>query len=362
MERNIVAHNRFLTNSTAWRAIPIVQYPLYNDNMEQGTNGWVTSGTPAILWHQETASCEPNFRSPSTAWYYGSASTCDYGTSNSGLLTSPQISADYYSNLYYWFRKEYEQCCDHGILQISENGGSMVDEEEVFNNEDAWRHHTADISSHSGKNIKLGFYSSANASTSYTGWMIDDVEVWGCNVHGTNPIQALAYAKPTPVCETSSYLLDGTGTYAIGCSNLLYQWYENGLPISGATSLTYTVPANHAPGTFACTLVATCSENPSQTDTSNPADVQVVPMPPEVPNSLLLNKINAGTQIHFVWSNVTGGDSYIAYSDTVPSGTFVTQVGSSISGTIGLDVSMPPQNSVFYLVAAQNAVCGPGPK
>jgi hypothetical protein len=332
--------------------------------MESGANGWSSTG----LWHQEATSCSPNYRSPSTSWYYGQSATCNYdtGATNSGTLTSPTISADYYSNLYHWFRRQTEGSLilDSSHIQVSENGGPMTNEYQILNNDNLWHHLRAGISSHSGNNIQLGFFfNTVNAANNnYLGWMIDDVEVWGCNIYGTSPIEALAYARPTPVCETSSYLLDGTGTYAIGCSNLNYQWYENSSPILGAITLTYTIPANHPTGTFSYTLVATCADNPSQTDTSEPAYVQVIPMPPEVPNSLLISKINNGSQLHFTWANVLGGDSYIVFSDTTASGTFITEVGTSASGLIGLDTAMPVQPAVFYLVAAQNPTCGLGPK
>ena len=354
-----------LFNNTAWRAIPFNHYRLFNDTMESGINGWSTSGSPSMLFHQESAGCLPNYRSPGTSWYYGSSSNCwyDTGNPNFGLLTSPSLSADFYSNTYFWHRRQTEpgQSYDISWIQVSENGGSMSNQDQILDTSNLWWHHTTDISSHSEKNIQLGFYFDTLDAVSnfFLGWMIDDVEIWGCNVYGTSPIIALAYANPTPVCETAPYLLDGTGTYAIGCSNVLYQWNENGSPIPGATSITYTVQPFHAPGIFAYTLVATCSENPSQTATSSPASVLVVAKPTAIPNSLLVSKINAGTQLHFSWANIPGADNYVLFSDITPSGTFSTQAGSSTSGLVGLDTSMPA-GSTYYLVAGQNATCGMG--
>ena len=94
----------------------------------------------------------------------------------------------------------------------------MIDQEQILISDNLWHHHTNDISSHSEKNIQVGFFFDTMdpVNNVYLGWMIDEAEIWGCNVYGTIPMKALAYARPSPVCETNSYLLDGTGTYARG--------------------------------------------------------------------------------------------------------------------------------------------------
>ena len=193
--------------------------------------------------------------------------------------------------------------------------------------------------------------------------MVDDVEVWGCDVYGTTPIiKALAYARPTPVCETTSYLLDGTGTFAHGCqAPLTYQWYEDGSPIAGATSLQYPVPASHAPGTFSYTLEATCSA-PTQADMSDPVSVQVVQMPAAVPgDSFRLSKTTAN-DIFMTWGNVGGATLYTIYRGLDPTSTFTTVVTTGPDGGTGVLVPLPTEPAGYYLVAGRNDTCGEGPK
>src|SRR5262249_37843000 len=59
---------------------------LFADNMENGANGWSSSG----LWHQSTSRAN----SPTASWYYGveATRTYDTGAANSGQLTSPTIN------------------------------------------------------------------------------------------------------------------------------------------------------------------------------------------------------------------------------------------------------------------------------
>ncbi len=76
----------------------------------------------------------------------------------------------------------------------------------------------------------------------------------------------------------------------------------------------------------------------------------------------MLSKRNAGTQIHMVWDNVSGGDSYNIFQDLDPASTFATQVVSAPDGPTGVDIAMPTDTKVYYLVAGSNTTCGEGPK
>ncbi len=355
-----------LTNSTAHRYIPFGTYRLYAKDFTTKT-GWTISG----LWHLNTAYCQPAYHSESYSMYYGDDTFCYYKTinPNSGSLTSSTLSADYYSYLYHWTRIQRDNGpnTDYALLRVSANGGPtavLFDGYDRFVTNPVWKKYRVDVSSYSGNTVQFEFFFDTVDTNinNILGWMIDDFELYGCDVYGTTPIiNALAYARPTPVCSTNTYLLDGSGTYITNCSSISYQWYENGIPISGATGVQYTIDAqNHATGVFSYVLRATCTST-GDYDDSDPVSVQIVPMPPSVPN-FMLSKRNAGTQIHMVWDNVSGGDSYNIFQDLDPASTFATQVVSAPDGPTGVDIAMPTDTKVYYLVAGSNTTCGEGPK
>jgi len=68
--------------------------------------------------------------------------------------------------------------------------------------------------------------------------------VWGCNggFEGAKPLPPLIITQPASltveVGQTATFSVTATGT-----GPLSYQWYENGMPINGATSSSYTTPA-----------------------------------------------------------------------------------------------------------------------
>jgi hypothetical protein len=82
-----------------------------------------------------------------------------------------------------------------------------------------------------------------------------------------------------PLGQTATFAVTATGT-----GPLTYQWFKNGLPISGATSSTYTTPATVA-GDSGSVFTVTVS-NPAGSVTSGPATL-TVQLPPPVAKSIV---------------------------------------------------------------------------
>lgn len=82
-----------------------------------------------------------------------------------------------------------------------------------------------------------------------------------------------------PLGQTATFTVTATGT-----GPLTYQWFKNGLPISGANSSTYTTPATLA-GDSGSVFTVTVS-NPAGSVTSGPATL-TVQLPPPVAKSIV---------------------------------------------------------------------------
>jgi len=78
-------------------------------------------------------------------------------------------------------------------------------------------------------------------------------------------------------------------------------------------------------------------------------------------SDLFLEAPNAGSELHFTWTNAPDADDYVVFADQSPTGTFEQVVGTSSTGGVGLTIPMPSGNW-YYLVAGSNAACGVGPK
>ena len=82
-----------------------------------------------------------------------------------------------------------------------------------------------------------------------------------------------------PVGQTATFSVTATGT-----GTMTYQWYKNGVPISGATSSTYSTPATVA-GDSGSVFTVTVS-NSAGSATSGPATLTVL-LPPPLAKSLV---------------------------------------------------------------------------
>jgi len=158
------------------------------DNMENGINGWTSSG----LWHQvnNIPTCiPPGYSSPTHSWYYGQDATCNYdtGTTNSGDLTSATIQgATSSSNLsFYYFRQveSYSGPYDITRVDVSGNGGPWTQvwyKDSSYTSENAWTASgNISLSAFNGQDIRLRFFFNTvdSVANNFKGWAIDDVGV-----------------------------------------------------------------------------------------------------------------------------------------------------------------------------------------
>jgi hypothetical protein len=360
---------------------------IFSDDAESGPAGFTATG----LWHreQESASaCSPASRSGDWSWYYGQSSSCDYetpGLANSRTLTTQLIEGlPQDARLSFWQRRQTEGLAAYDIsrVDVQADGGGFAPVMPFADESNAWRHtedfvppfpelgrfSSLDLSDHTGRDVELRFsFATVDSQfNTFLGWMVDDVAIHACPVFAPGGAEAAAAearatAHPPLICETKDSRLDAVGSYCAACPvPLTYQWSEDGVPIGGATGVTYDVAPGHAPGTFDFTVEIGCPASPACGATSAPAEVVVVARPEVVGPTLMLT--TDGVSLTFHWVDVAGTTDYLVLSDANPSVPLATEVGASPSGTSGLTTAMPPGDLVFFQVVGRNPACGAGPQ
>ncbi|MGH9870395.1 MAG: FG-GAP repeat protein [Candidatus Polarisedimenticolia bacterium] len=360
--------NNLLTGSTAVRFIPTT--PLIETRPETATPLWSTTG----LWHLSTGACEPDQHTGSTGWYYGQDATCDYNTAsvNSGSLrapTVPDFPAD--ARLAYWYRRQAEAgTFDLSKVQLSTTGtgGSYGDIQQTTDSTNVWLYAgVTNIFSAPAATVDLRFFFDTvdNAVNNTLGWMVDDVQLVGCDATGAPSMAAAAtaFAQPDTFCEGDSGVLDALGSFCGDSGSPSgYQWRRDGLDLAGATSLMHAIPPTEPAGVYDYSVAISCPGGAM--DESDAQQVTIVAPPEAVgPTLELLALPNpaAPASLKFTWTDVTGADDYVVLQDTT-NGPFTTVTGTASSGSPGLTVPLPPGSLVYFLVAGRNAVCGEGPK
>jgi hypothetical protein len=355
-----------LAAGSAVRMIPTT--PLVENRAEHGAGLWATTG----LWHLNGASCEPNQHTGTTAWYYGQDGTCNFDTGgvNSGSLLVPTMPAfpdD--ARLAFWYRRKGEGGgFDRSLVQLSTSGtlGIYNDILQIADATATWKYAgVTNLFGNAGNTVDLRFFFNSvdGAANDLLGWMVDDVQIVGCNAVGAPAMaaSATAYAQPDNYCEGTTGLTDALGSFCGDSgSPSTYQWKEDGAPIPGATGVTHTIPASHASGEFDFTVAIGCPGG--ALDESDPAAVRIVAPPANVGPTLTLTTAGAGADLVFNWADAASAEDYVVLLDTVPSGSFATITGAASSGVTGLTVPMPPGNVLYFLVAGRNPTCGEGPR
>jgi hypothetical protein len=81
---------------------------------------------------------------------------------------------------------------------------------------------------------------------------------------------------------------------------------------------------------------------------------------PELVSGLQLEPVNGGFHLQLQWSDDASADRYVIFHDGDGAGPFFHPSGSVVSGSPGLTIPMP-EDDTYFLVAGDNS-CGIGPK
>ena len=190
---------------------PSVPTSVFSDDVEQGANGWSTTGsTGASTWVISTARAN----SPTHAWYAN-----DLASVSDQRLISPSIALPSgQSPLTFQFQnwREIEaasatSCYDGGILEVSTDGTSFTQVPDAaifagggyngpvstqFGNPlqglQAWCTNTprsysdgpvrVDVSNYAGQNVQFRFRLGSDSSVNHEGWYVDDIGVTACTL------------------------------------------------------------------------------------------------------------------------------------------------------------------------------------
>ena len=357
-----------LWSAQAVRFVPTT--PVIEMHAESDTALW----TPSGLWHLSAGTCEPDQHTGTTGWYYGQESSCNYetGSPNFGALDAPTIPdfpAD--TRLSFWHKRQVEfGPFDRSKIQISTTGtsGPYSDVLDIGYSTFAW--YPADVTNifsapEETVDVRLFFNTGDAVNNFFLGWMVDDVQLVGCDATGAPSVAAAAtaYAEPDTYCQGGTGTLDALGSFC-GDSGVPsgYQWRRDSQDLAGETAVTHTIPPTEPAGAYEYSVAITCPGGAM--DESDAQRVTIVPPPPEVGPTLsvvAVPTISAPASLTFMWTDVAGADDYAVFQDT-GNGPFATMTGVASSGSPGLTVPMPPGTLLYFLVAGRNAVCGAGPK
>jgi len=249
----LVATSGRLNAQAAIAAVPPALTVIFEDSMENGTNGWTVVGDTA-LWHQTNH----RYDSPDTSWYYGieGSFTYDTGQRNAGSLTSVPInlatSTGTVLSFAHFLAREASAGYDEAVVLVSDDGGTTFAELAVL--ADTAGHFVTeviDLSPYDGSlvQVRFAFDTVDGLYNAHEGWYIDDVMVLG-ELSGPPPNLppvANAGADQTVADADGSgaevVALDGTGSADPDGSIVAYQWSEAGAVLSdlAAPSLSFAV-------------------------------------------------------------------------------------------------------------------------
>jgi uncharacterized repeat protein (TIGR01451 family) len=157
---------------------------LFFDDMESGGSKWSADGQ----WHMEngSGSCSKS-HSPTTSWYFGDATTCNYGTSadsegNLELVTPVALPPDTLNYLTFWSWEKTQDLTSADARAVLANtvGGNVVDRTvlQLSNSIGEWHEASMELTQYAGQDISFYFWFRRDASdNNHPGWYVDDVKL-----------------------------------------------------------------------------------------------------------------------------------------------------------------------------------------
>ncbi len=153
---------------------------VFQDDMENGTGGWVVSGSTS-KWHRSTH----RSNSTSTSWYYGIEGAWNFATGarTNGTLTSQAINLAGATQaelaFYEWSELEADTGYDRTRVRISTNGSTWSTVFESHGTSGVWVKRTVNLGAYLGKTVYVRFWfdSVDGLYNESEGWYVDDVRV-----------------------------------------------------------------------------------------------------------------------------------------------------------------------------------------
>ena len=184
----------------------------FQDDMESGSGGWTTAGTPG-LWHLSSN----RFNSPTMSWYYGQEGILTYntGATNDGTLTSETIVMPEGVEAILLFSEfadvESLASFDRTRVQASTDNVNWVTVFESHGTSDAWVDRTVDMTAYLNGNLYLRYWFDTldNIFNDFEGWYVDDVQILvaGANSPPTATNDAYGTSEDTPLVVPAAGVL-----------------------------------------------------------------------------------------------------------------------------------------------------------
>jgi hypothetical protein len=173
-------HSEPKTTLTTETRLSLESSSFFFDNVENGTNGWTTSGTPAsndtFGWHI----MDWNSKSPDHAWWCGNDATNLTGNNWNLSVISPlfDLTTAYYVNFSFWHWYRLDSYYDYGYVEVNINGTSTWTPIFAFTGyQPSWITNKSDISAYAGNYIYIRFRFESDIVSIDSGWYIDDIQL-----------------------------------------------------------------------------------------------------------------------------------------------------------------------------------------